>query len=145
MRDAFGGVINLAVIVVFITLVSGFLAFNVNYTKAFRVKNKIISTLEQYKSKDNNYGNRTIKEYMQKIGYVSQNNCMPGYSFENNYCVDEVYVNVDDAGKAIGVDGVIKYYYRVDVPILIDIPVLNKFLPKINLFHIYGSTKILTK
>ena len=43
MRDAFGGVANLVIIVVFLTLVSGYLAFNVNYTKAFRVKNKIIS------------------------------------------------------------------------------------------------------
>ena len=48
MRDAFGGVTNLVIIVVFLTLVSGYLAFNVNYTKAFRVKNKIISTFEQY-------------------------------------------------------------------------------------------------
>ena len=48
MRDAFGGVANLAIIIVFLTLVSGYLALNVNYTKAFRVKNKIISTFEQF-------------------------------------------------------------------------------------------------
>ena len=34
MRDALGGVVNLAMIVVFLVLVCGYLAFNVNYTKA---------------------------------------------------------------------------------------------------------------
>ena len=48
MRDAFGGIANMVVIIVFLVIVSGYLAFNVNYTKAFRVKNKIISTFEQY-------------------------------------------------------------------------------------------------
>ena len=48
MRDAFGGIANIVVIVVFLVIVSGYLAFNVNYTKAFRVKNKIISTFEQF-------------------------------------------------------------------------------------------------
>ena len=42
MRDAFGGIANMVVIIVFLVIVSGYLAFNVNYTKAFRVKNKII-------------------------------------------------------------------------------------------------------
>ena len=48
MRDAFGGLMNMVIIVVFLVLVSGYLAFNVNYTKAFRVKNKIITKIEQY-------------------------------------------------------------------------------------------------
>lgn len=46
MRDAIGGVVNIQIILVFIVIVSGYLAFSVNYTKAFRVKNKIITTLE---------------------------------------------------------------------------------------------------
>ena len=46
MRDAIGGVVNITIIVTFLVIVSGYLAFNVNYTKAFRVKNKIITTIE---------------------------------------------------------------------------------------------------
>ena len=42
MRDAFGGIVNIAIIVVFMTIVSGYLAFNVSYTKAFKVKNYFI-------------------------------------------------------------------------------------------------------
>ena len=42
MRDALGGTVVLVIIVVFIVIVSGYMAFNVNYTKAFRIKNKIV-------------------------------------------------------------------------------------------------------
>ena len=45
MRDAIGGVVNITIIVTFLVIVSGYLAFNVNYTKAFRVKNKIITNV----------------------------------------------------------------------------------------------------
>ena len=45
MRDALGGSVTIVIIVVFIVIVLGYLAFNVNYTKAFRMKDKIISVL----------------------------------------------------------------------------------------------------
>ena len=40
MRDAFGGLVNIVIIVVFLVLVSGLLAFNVNYTKAIVLRTK---------------------------------------------------------------------------------------------------------
>ena len=49
MRDAMGGTVVLVIIVVFIVVTLGYMAFNVNYTKAFRMKNKIISVYEDYK------------------------------------------------------------------------------------------------
>jgi hypothetical protein len=42
MRDAMGGSVALVIIVVFIVIALGYMAFNVNYTKAFNMKNKII-------------------------------------------------------------------------------------------------------
>ena len=45
MRDAFGGLLNIGIIVVFMTIVSGYLAFNVSYAKAFKVKNKLYQQL----------------------------------------------------------------------------------------------------
>ena len=41
MRDGLGSAVMIAIIVVFIAIVSGYLAFNVNYMKAFNMKNKI--------------------------------------------------------------------------------------------------------
>ena len=43
MRDALGGTVTLVIIVVFIVIALGYMAFNVNYTKAFRMKDKIIT------------------------------------------------------------------------------------------------------
>ena len=72
MRDAFGGLMNIIIIVVFLVIVSGYLAFNVTYTKAFRVKNKIITTIEQYEGNCGNESSACDKEilsYMKELGY----------------------------------------------------------------------------
>ena len=48
MRDAFGSLISIQVILAFVLLINGYLAYSVNYTRAFRVKNGIINIIEQY-------------------------------------------------------------------------------------------------
>ncbi len=48
MRASIGGIVNLFAIAVFLIVLASFLLFNVSYAKAFRVKNKIITTYEQY-------------------------------------------------------------------------------------------------
>ena len=51
MRDSLGGAVNVFIIVIFIVFALGYMAYNVNYTKAFRMKNKIVFTYEKYKGK----------------------------------------------------------------------------------------------
>ena len=41
MKDALGGIINIWFIAVFIVIISGYLAFSIQYNKAFRMKNEI--------------------------------------------------------------------------------------------------------
>ena len=43
MRDAFGGIFNIFIIVVVLLLIMGILGLTVNYTKAFRMKNYVIT------------------------------------------------------------------------------------------------------
>ena len=43
MRDALGGTVNVVIIVMFIVIALGYITFNINYTKAFRVNDKIVS------------------------------------------------------------------------------------------------------
>ena len=45
MRDAIGGVFTLQIILVFVLLINGYMAYSVNYTRAFRVKNEIINII----------------------------------------------------------------------------------------------------
>lgn len=144
MRDAVGGVVNLVIIVVFLVIVSGYLAFNVNYTKAFRVKNKIISTIEEY---EGNIENRALKEqinnYMRDIGYNTgaTMNCelydMEPVAGSGGWCYKKVntnYTGGEDEGNN-------KVYYKVLTQIQIDMPIIRNVLPNLKLFTITGDTK----
>lgn len=149
MRDAIGGVVNLVIIVVFLVIVSGYLAFNVNYTKAFRVKNKIITTYEQYegncKSETSNCKN-IIREYMRRLGYDNNNGikCKDNSGNTQNlgYCAEEVAVQTE------GINGKkesTKYYYRVTTQISIDIPIIKNIMSNNTVFQITGDTKTFTR
>ena len=69
MRDALGGAVNIYIIVVFIVFALGYAAFNVNYTKAFRMKDKIISVYEKYDGVCTNQCEQEIIGYADQIGY----------------------------------------------------------------------------
>jgi len=149
MRDAFGGIVNIVIIVVFLVLVSGYLAFNVNYTKAFRVKNKIISTYEQYEGScdQNSQCERKIKEYMTRLGYNAPNmkeddpwDCRP-----IGYCVQEVPVISNNGDKDKINDRNPKSYYKIKTQINIDIPIVNKIMPGLRIFEVTGDTKVIEK
>ena len=48
MRESIGGAWLFGIVTVFIFFFSAFLAYSISYTKAFNVKNNIISYIEQY-------------------------------------------------------------------------------------------------
>ena len=142
MRDAFGGLMNMVIIVVFLVLVSGYLAFNVNYTKAFRVKNKIITTIEQYEGacepgNPSNKCNQVIKDYMQSVGYNASSLQINDYECNDSYCIKRIEAETD-AGN---VDLKKKVYYKVTTAIVIDIPIINKIMPQLSIFQVSGTTK----
>lgn len=141
MRDALGGIVNIAIIVVFITLVSGFMAYNINYTKAFRVKNKIITTLEQYEGRceQNSSCDQEIIAYMRSLGYSSPNLRISGYTCRSGYCYKEVSPSTG-SNQVYDSD---KIYFDVATAINIDIPIINKILPNIRLFQVKGNTKLI--
>ena len=147
MRDAFGGIANMVVIIVFLVIVSGYLAFNVNYTKAFRVKNKILSTFEQYEG--NCYDptvaegtcNGEIKKYMDSVGYNAPNfsinekgwNCHYGYCFKKVEIANTTSVESTDLRQ--------RAYFKIVTQINIDIPIINKIMPGLKIFQVTGDTK----
>lgn len=148
MRDAMGGVVNLVIIVVFLVIVSGYLAFNVNYTRAFRVKNKIISSYEQYSGNCDNDSTQCMKqiiEYMEQIGYdmnqkieYGDYKCRRGRGF----CTKQMPGVKDDAKKEIAViDDRERVYYKVVTQVTIDIPIINRIMQGLDTFKIKGDTK----
>ena len=151
MRDAFGGITNLAIIVVFLTLVSGYLAFNVNYTKAFRVKNKIISTIEQYegecKIEQSNECHKVIQSYMNSLGYnaphlnlTDEENGAKWDCGENaGYCIKKINITPTSTNGTQDIKE--RAYFKVVTQINIDIPIINKILPGLKIFQVSGDTK----
>ncbi len=144
MRDAFGGVVNLTMIVVFLVLVCGYLAFNVNYTKAFRVKNYIITSLEQYE------GNCTsgtacsdkIQSYIKQVGYSAPDFKLDDYVCNYGYCYKEFKTSEESTGSVA--ESTKQVYYRVVTQINIDIPIVNRIMPGLKIFQISGNTKLIT-
>lgn len=155
MRDAFGGIVNIVIIVVFLVIVSGYLAFNVNYTKAFRVKNKIISTYEEYEGacdEESSECNQKIREYMEKVGYSANNfeikekdggTTNSWKCFEIGYCSKKIVVSSKD-GDAVK-EGTEKEYYKIVTQININIPIINKIMPGLRIFEVSGDTKVIEK
>lgn len=47
MRDAFGGIFMIRLLLIFIVIYVAFTAISLNYAKAFRIKNKVISFIEE--------------------------------------------------------------------------------------------------
>lgn len=144
MRDAFGGIINLAMIVVFLVLVCGYLAFNVNYTKAFRVKNYIITSLEQYEGycSSGSDCSKKIQSYIDKVGYSAPDFKLDGYVCNYGYCYKEYKVS-NEVDSSVS-ESKNQVYYNVVTQINIDIPIINKIMPGLKIFQISGNTKLIT-
>jgi len=68
MREAIGGSVILNIALVFIVLINGYLAVSVQYTKAFRVKNQIVSYIEQYEGFSDLAEDR-IADYIGRVMY----------------------------------------------------------------------------
>lgn len=156
MRDAFGGLLNIVIIVVFMTLVSGYLAFNVSYAKAFKVKNKIISSYENYNGNcdflnPTNTCYNAVNEYEQSIGYQANINLS-----KDAICSKAATAGYDDCdcNQALGFcwlearkevkDGIttVKYKsFRIVTQVYIDLPIINRLLPNLSIFQVTGDTK----
>ena len=152
MKEAIGGTLTIYLILIFMLILSGYMAFSVNYTKAFRVKNEVINLIEQYEGHTPNAQSK-IKDYLRNMNYSTAGN--PVIAFENSVRKDNKYqyTNCQDgycvrcwdtnnklnADNADGIENGI--YYTVYTYVNIDIPIFNKFFPGLKLFRVSGETK----
>ena len=140
MSDSLGGTVIIIMIVVFILFGLGYVAFNVNYTKAFRMKDKIISLYNEHKGKCDSDCASEIKSYAQKIGYVSARiNCPCSGSGNDGYCVCQYPIEKKSDSSSYNDLGD-KYYYHVVTKININIPIFNKMID-LKLFDVSGDTE----
>ncbi len=143
MRDALGSLFSLQIILAFVILINGYLAYSVNYTRAFRVKNGIINIIEQYeghteaaKDKIATYVNDMkyhVPAKMMNVGSLNDYTCVQ----TKGYCVKATAI----AGTDVTSDEYRGTYYSVVTFVNIDIPVLNKFIQLGDFLQVKGETK----
>lgn len=153
MRESIGGTWLLGFVLVFIVIFSAYLAVSINYTKAFKVKNRIINIIEEnegytmYQSGSANFEAMSLEQldaipttdakiyyYLKDIGYSRDNvteatadKCFDGDadSFRTGgYCVQKIC-----SGQGA--------YYKVMTFIKFQLPLINFKL----MIPISGETK----
>lgn len=150
MRDAIGGTFSLQIILFFLVLINAYLAFSVNYTKAFRIKNNIISIIEQQEgyTMEKSVADKTATTAEGRIfSLMKDANYNIKKSYLESYCPNNGYKLAYDSTQNTGFclkfhenqDG--SGYYSVVTLIDIDIPILSNLLSWSGVFAIKGETK----
>ncbi len=154
MNESIGSTTVLTIIVVFIALVSGYMAYNVNYTKAFRMKNKIIALYEENEGICGSSCQDEIVAYAREIGYnpAGNLNCNDtdikpigitssyGSNKKGLYCEYKIKVQKSKVSDNVFVDSKDEYYYRILTRINIQIPIIQNIF-KLRVLNITGDTK----
>jgi hypothetical protein len=153
MQDAFGGILNIFLIAVFLIVVEGILAVTVSYTKAFKMKNYVIASIEQYEgsgcfptnvagaaSVSDTACVQRIRKYAKHIAYSPANlKCWDDYTnVEGLFC----YGEVKDDGSLKGQNTATNKYYRVITQVDISFPLVNRIMG-LRFFQVSGDTRLI--
>lgn len=95
MREAIGATWLFGIVITFIALFSGYLAFSVNYSKAFKVKDGIVERLQKHNGLNKNSVN-DITDFLSNIGYNSSGRC----DTNNNIQKGIPYIGITETGEA---------------------------------------------
>lgn len=151
MREAIGATWIMGIVITFIALFSGFLAFSINYSKAFKVKNGIVERIEKH-SGLNEDAVKDISSFLKEIGYNATGKCdmllsdeqlkfagfridegttsHPNKNGKYNFCIQKI--------SSQSVSGQMNTaYYKVYVFFSLSIPVIENFTK----FDVTGETK----
>ena len=145
MQEAFGGLLNIFLIMIFIVIVEGILAFTVCYTKAFRMKNFVIATIEQYEGSgcfkedgETSACKERIQQRAAAIHYKPTNiQCHnDAVAIEGLFCYSDA--TRDDSYSAEG------KYYRIVTQVDINLPIVNNIMG-LEFFQVSGDTRRIDK
>ena len=153
MREAIGNTFIVNLLMVFIGVMSALLVGSVSYSKAFKVKNRIIYTIEKYGAWDiktssgTNVVKAEVEASLKDIGYplIVSNPFTGGCPKKNG--AELVYGGNSGANKyentyhycVYKYKSAMGYYYGVTTFMHFDIPLIGNYLE----FPVYGKTKLL--
>ena len=147
MKDAFGGIANIVLVAIFLVIISGILGLVVNYTKAFRMKNAIISAIEQYEGskgcvEDAESGcQKLIQNKANSLGYRPSITFCSGEGYQADASSYFCYRVVPSVKGTEGAQN--KYSYTIVTQVDIDIPIINKMMG-LSIFQVHGDTRPLS-
>lgn len=151
MREAIGNTFLVNLILVFIGIMSALLIGSISYSKAFKVKNRIIYTIEKYGGWDSDTTNivRTeIEASLKDIGYQLKLANSSFYSSGSRGCPDKNGVEpiYGRRGQTVTYHYCVYeynnekgHYYGVTTYMHFDIPLIGNYIE----FPVYGETKSL--
>jgi hypothetical protein len=136
MRESIGGALMLRIFLVVIVIFVVFLCVSANFARAFRVKNGVITIIEQYEG-INDKSIPLVEEYISRMGY----SCYDPTNYDNitNYVlmIDSSHPNgVSD--DAVDVEGRI---YNVQVCTDWNFPIIDAF----GTWRFMGKTELIKK
>lgn len=161
MKEAFGGIFSFVLLTIFLTIIIGIFALTVSYTKAFKMKNNILSRIEQYQGNlcfDESEKSRCFKKIMEDAESLNYSptvnlNCPDNYEKAGNYFCYHYNsgVNKDYNYKKYSYNGsditstnkkvsCKTYYYDIITQVDVNFPIINKILGW-RFFQINGSTR----
>ena len=143
MKDAFGGILNLGLLAVFLLLVMGILGLIVNYTKAFKMKNITIDTIERYEGSCRKNTDACIKKIEESAKAISYSptieTCPSGFkNMDGYFCL-----------KAEGLSSYSEDAYKIGVPCVytvitqsdVSLPIIETVL-SFRIFQVTGNTEV---
>lgn len=154
MKESVGILSLTNIVILFILVFTGYLCITLNQTKAYNVKNQIISIIQKYNGIDSN-AVIEIQKYMSEVGYRSSGRC----NSEEASSITNYAITQRDGLAVNGTSGMIciakhsvndkmpdpngqfpkAAYYDIKVFFALDMPIINNVFN----FNLKGSTRII--
>lgn len=140
MRESISNTFIFNLILVFITILIVLLVGSLSYSKAYKVKNKIIEIIEKHNSYE--AAREDISNVLKSIGYrvnrTGQQNCRPQTN-DGGQSVYAINKNSDYRYCVYPFSTARGRYYRVVAYMYFDIPIIGREIE----IPVYGETKII--
>ena len=142
MKEAYGGILNIVFIVVFLVIIIGVLGLVFSYTKAFKMKNAIIATFEEYEGSGCGSGNTACQKKITKeardlaFNPASLNCGSQGFNDGGIYC----YKVSSTRSKTINGRTNTYVTYKILVKVDIDFPIVEH-IAGFRMFEVAGDTR----
>lgn len=142
MKESIANAYIFNIVIVFVVIFIFFFAGSLTYSKAFKVKNRIIDIIEKYEKYDKDVVVPEISDTLTNMGYrIDKSGKTP-----DQYCPSRNGQNAISFGNNYGHKYcVYKYqtskgiYYGVAAYMYFDIPIIGQSLE----FPVYGETKVM--